>query len=81
MYKRFGELADLSRAAVAGKPLLKLDVQPRWTAVYLEITGDDHPILIGEVPKESAKIKLNPDCLKEHFNMTEEEFLAQRRRR
>ena len=81
MYKLFGKLADLSRAAVADKPQFKLDVQPQWTACFLEIEGSTHHPLIGEVPKDSTEMILNEPCLQEHFKMTKEQFLSQRRRR
>jgi len=81
MYKLFGKLADLSRAAVADKPQLKLDVQPQWTACFLEVEGKTVHPLIGEVPKDSTEIILNEECLQEYFGMTKEQFLLQRRRR
>ena len=81
MYKLFGKLADLSRAAVADKPELKLDIQPQWAAVFLRVDGHDHPSLIGEIIKNSDEMALNEQCLKEHLSMTKEQFLAQARRR
>ena len=81
MYKLFGKLADLSRAAVAGKPELKLDIQPQWAAVFLRVEGNEHPSLIGEIIKNSDEMALNEKCLKDHLSMSKEQFLGQSRRR
>ena len=81
MYKLFGKLADLSRAAVASKPEFKLDIKPQWCACFLEVEGEDHPCLIGEVTKNSDQIDLNEKCLNDHLGLSKEQFLAQSRRR
>ena len=78
-YKLFGQLADLTRKAAKDKPNLKVDVQPQWAACYIQVEGTERPVLVGDVPKYSDKIVLNTVCLRDHFDMTEEQFLAQRR--
>ena len=62
------------------KPDMSLVVEPQFTACVLKVPGKERPIFIGEVPRDTNQILREEECLKEHFQMTREAFLALRRR-